>query len=543
MTTKRNFGRVVAIGSLTAAAALLTGFSVAEADEVADLRAQMELMQRRIDQLAQVPSPLMAPGQAGPTVYGTPPVPGAALVGGSFPRSFLIPGTDTSIRVGGFVDETLDYWFSGGNPNSSPQTTTLGDNGIAPTAALDVHGQIIPNAVTGVGTCAAGFTNIGAGRFGATSCSPNVQIAHSRGNAIFSQSPRESRLNVETRTPTAFGEARTFMEFDWAGSNNFAPGGNNPTSVSDNLHPRLRYAYGTLGGFLAGQANSNFSDPDANAETLDFGGNMGDPGVVRIPQVRYTISGPWGSAWSVSLETPETDVYTPVGLISTDASPPSPAGNGTALSPNPTKSPAPDVTFASYWAQPWGHVDFSAVVRDLELNDGHFISRQYIGYGGHIGFDVKPGWFGWSKDDITFHIVAGDGIGRYLNCSCNAGLATNFGAPGTLAANGTAISNAAIHATTLFAWGGNIGYQHWWLPNLRSNINGGINHVDTPSALIGPSQDIAVDKQVITAHVNLIWSPVAFIDTGIEYVYSHRVVVANLKGDQNALIGKFRVKF
>jgi hypothetical protein len=28
------------------------------------------------------------------------------------------------------------------------------------------------------------------------------------------------------------------------------------------LLPRLRYAYGTLGGFLAGQANSNFADPD-----------------------------------------------------------------------------------------------------------------------------------------------------------------------------------------------------------------------------------------------------------------------------------------
>ena len=78
------------------------------------------------------------------------------------------------------------------------------------------------------------------------------------------------------------------MEFDWAGSTAYAPGGNNPTSVSDNLVPRLRFAYGTLGGWLAGQANSNFSDADANGETLDFGGNVGEPGVVRIPQVRYT---------------------------------------------------------------------------------------------------------------------------------------------------------------------------------------------------------------------------------------------------------------
>ena len=147
-----------------------------------------------------------------------------------------------------------------------------------------------------------------------------VQLNHSRGNGIFSQSPRESRLNVETRTPTAYGEARTFMEFDFAGTNNFSGGANaGTTSVSDNLIPRLRYAYGTLGGFLAGQANSNFSDADANPETLDFGGDVGQAGVVRIPQVRYTYAGPYGSAWSASLETPQTDIITPGGKITTDS--------------------------------------------------------------------------------------------------------------------------------------------------------------------------------------------------------------------------------
>ena len=80
--------------------------------------------------------------------------------------------------------------------------------------------------------------------------------------------------------------------------------------MSDNLAPRLRFAYGTLGGWLVGQANSNFSDADANAEILDFGGNVGDPGVVRIPQIRYTqpLGWGWGGALSFSAETPETDI-------------------------------------------------------------------------------------------------------------------------------------------------------------------------------------------------------------------------------------------
>ena len=50
------------------------------------------------------------------------------------------------------------------------------------------------------------------------------------------------------------------------------------------------------------------------------------------------------------------------------------------------------------------------------------------------------------------------------------------------------------------------------------------------SQLIGPTQWIVSNKQLQTAHVNLIWSPVAFIDTGVEYIWGQRQTVANIKG-------------
>ena len=86
MIRKRTIATLAALGGLTAAVALLSGLPAAQADELADLRANQELLQRRVDQLAQVP-----PGSA-------PAGPGAATLAGSFPRSFLIPGTDTSLR-------------------------------------------------------------------------------------------------------------------------------------------------------------------------------------------------------------------------------------------------------------------------------------------------------------------------------------------------------------------------------------------------------------------------------------------------------------
>ena len=552
MTKKRNIGRVAAIGGMTAMVVVLAGLPAARADELADLRANQQLLQQRIDQLAQAQAqmaPLGAPGGAGGAVYGTRAVPGAGLVGGSFPRSFLIPGTDTSIRVGGFASEILDYWLQNGQTNGS-QNSTVGVNGQLLSQPLDVTGQTVPGLPT-------------------KGNAVPVQTGHSRGNGIFQETPRESRLNVETRTPTAYGEARTFIEFDFAGSNNFSS--NQLTSVSDNLIPRLRYAYGTLGGILAGQANSNFSDPDANPETIDFGGPVGEAGVVRIPQVRYTYAGPYGSAWSASIETPQTDVLTPAGKDTSDGNiAQNPVTNSVSgaltngcvangvtvgvtpgtltpgftntsscsLSGNPAEAKAPDITFASYWSQPWGHVDFRLVGRDLTLNDGHLVDRSFFGYGGGVSGDVKPGWFGWGKDDFQWQFTVGTGIGRYLNDSSDAGLATNY-----ISAPSTAAAAALIIVKPTQEVGGTVGYQHWWLPNLRSNAVYGYAQYNVSSQLVGPIELTVANKRLMTAHFNLIWSPVAFIDTGVEYMWGQREVLANIKGTEQALIGMFRVKF
>ena len=88
-----------------------------------------------------------------------------------------------------------------------------------------------------------------------------------------------------------------------------------------------------------------------------------------------------------------------------------------------------------------------------------------------------------------------------------------------------------------------LGYQHFWLPELRSTAAFGYSYYEIPSQLIGPAQSIVSNKELMTAHVNLIWSPVSFIDAGLEYMWGQRRVVANIRGSENTVIGKFRVKF
>src|ERR1700687_2187714 len=80
MSWKRNAAIMAGSGGVISVAALLAGVPSAKADELADLRANQELLQQRLDQLAQ----------AGPSTG-----PAGPIGVGSFPRSFLIPGTDT----------------------------------------------------------------------------------------------------------------------------------------------------------------------------------------------------------------------------------------------------------------------------------------------------------------------------------------------------------------------------------------------------------------------------------------------------------------
>jgi hypothetical protein len=516
---------------------LLVAAGGAGADELSDLRAQMATLRQKMDQLAQ-----FAPGTTGGTAYGTKAVPGAGIVGGSFPRSFLIPGTDTSIRIGGFADETILYYLQNGPPNGTP-SVTAGVNGNLGTQALDVAGQVVP----GYGK---GFV-------------VPVQINHSRGNGIFLESAAESRLNVETRTPTALGEVRTLIAFDFVGCNDFSC--NQVQSVASPRLPRVRYAYGTLGGFLAGSANSNFRDSDAEPEVLDFGGPPGMAGVERLPQVRYTFQGPRGSAWSVALEGPDTDVLTPAGRIMTDRNLDAfpvinrtpggvaceangvsiPGTKACALATDPAMSKAPDITFASYWAQPWGHVNFRFVLRDLTWNDGQFVNRSLFGYGGGVSGSVLPGWFGWAEDNITWQFNVGNGLGRYLNDNTNAGLATNYVvAPGCARPTpGCALAATSIIVTTIPSVGGVVGYQHFWAPTLRSTIAYGIARYQVPAIVVGPIEQTVANQRLQSASVNLIWSPVGFVDIGAEYFWGQRRVVANIFGNEQLLIGKFRLKY
>jgi hypothetical protein len=553
MKGKRKIGSVAAIGGLSAAIVLLT-LPAATADELADLRAKQqllqsnqELLQKRIDQLSQAPPP----GAPRPYVPGfgpeTRPL-NAPVTTGSFPRSFLIPGTDTSLRIGGLAATDVLWYLKG----ASMTTQLNGQGGINNATFFDGQG---------------GTGNLG-------SIPLNNSINHSRSSA-FDISARSSRILFDARTPTAWGEVKAYFEMDFSQNTNAVQ--NNYLGVASGFIPRLRKFYGTWGGFLAGQETGILHDPDADAEFVDQGGAATAAGRAREPQVKYTYQGPYGMVFTAGFENPVPRLNGPFGQVDIDTTqianvaacsasgntaanlPATTACLGSQATFSPLKPSYPEAIATARINNPWGHIQIGGVVRADQLDDGQYFDHTFVGYGGTLSGDVHPfsgtpGPLG--KDDLGFGICGGIEMGG--QCANGVGVVTNFGAninvpgfgfvnPLTSAQWNTANSttrrayDAAVRSQSPGTAGAWLWYQHWWTIELRSTIEaaGIYNSLNTNLLPQGTTNN----KFLALSHLNLFWSPVAFVDWGLEYAYGHRVTVANFKGDASTLEGRMVVRF
>ena len=177
----------------------------------------------------------------------------------------------------------------------------------------------------------------------------------------------------------------------------------------------------------------------------------------------------------------------------------------------------------------------------LEIDDGKYVNQSFIGYGGHFGIDVKPGWLGWVKDDIITQFVVGFGDRRLPQRSQQLRLwrpTTRHAVPTTPAA--AALVRTA--ATTEMGW--EIGYQHWWLDNLRSRRQCcGWNFHDVHNNLVGLFGGVEPQpRDGDRARQSDLEPGVVGRSRPRVHVRLPRGV-ANIRGTEQALIGMFRVKF
>jgi DcaP outer membrane protein len=418
------------------------------ADELQDLKAQIEALQKKVGEL-EIKQEATEKKQAAA-------VPDNVVTGGATKGSFKLPGSNTSVTLGGYVK--LDAVFS--NPHIGAGTN----------ADLQLNPAAIP---------------VGPGA-----------DDHKRNQVDFGA--RESRLFAKTSTPTPLGDFNTHVEADFYGAD-----GNEIVSNSHGL--RLRHAYGTLGNFLAGQTWTNFMNAAALPDTLDFGGPVGQI-FDRQAQVRWTQSfaaSPLGTGgqWSVGLENPETNVQIP-GAATLAAG----------------RDRWPDITGQALFNTAIGKISVHGVARQLRVDSATPAAVDQK-WGGAVSVAGVLPTIG--KDDFRFTASAGTAIGRYLD---------GFFPDAVLGTDGQ------IRLPKQFGWFA--AYRHYWFDQLRSNLV-----LSTASERNPAGAPANTNKSTASAHVNLIWNPVATTDLGLEYIFANRKTEDGLKGNLNRLQASAKYSF
>ena len=382
---------------------------------------------------------------------------------------FFIPGTETCVKLGGRVRYDIGY---------APKGSYYSKDGVKDQTIQDTYGQ------------------------------------HVRG-----------RIDVETRTGTAYGVARTVTQLRMGQSTGIlgskqSPNGSAALDYSDVVKydpyaPSIERAFIQFAGFTVGRASSLF----AAGPSLSFGANSHFPSFANgTLQAAYTAVLSGGFSATLGIEDNQAH-----GQQNTD----------------PSKFPyhtpydkMPVVVGNVSYDQAWGRIQLSGAVAsnraaiDSTTSVTGEKTKQGYAYAGFLTYNADM----IGKGD-KFYLLAGyssgitslgykdasnasssnardiDGIGQsYKNFSCN--LATGE----CQNTNSTWVSGAFVHN---------------WTAQLRSNVMAGWASVDPGSIATSLATGSATTQKASFTSVgtNLIWSPVKDFDIGVEVLYNR----ANVK--------------
>jgi hypothetical protein len=444
----------------TAAAAVLTlattsaalGDAASDAATIEQLKKQIELLQkqqqqqietlqRQVDDLqkkqAETTSKVTKVEEKQEQV-----APAQVVTGGDFPKSFKLPGTDTSVSIYGYAKADFIYDLNG----------KLGDS---------VFFSTLP------------FKGSKADKDGG-----------------FRAHAKQSRIGVETRTPTDWGEFKTVIEVDAFG------GGGNETFSNSSLI-RLRKAYGTLGPVLIGQEWTTFMDIDVYPWTVDFFGPVGIT-FLRQVQARYTHDFGQGTSLAFAIENSEPDFVS--DTVTGE-------NNGNVFSGTNSELPVdneiPDFILRGRHEDEWGWVQLSGVGRLLKIDDGVGDDSAF-GYGLFASGVYRV----TDSDTIGLYGLYGDGIGRYnVTGGGHAAAVLNPGTPD-------------LKLETQVSWGAGGWYQHNWRENLWSVAAVGYTGTDFDEGLSVAALDECgvCNEEIFSLHVNTFWEPIDNVLFGVEYI-------------------------
>jgi len=291
---------------------------------------------------------------------------------------------------------------------------------------------------------------------------------------------KETRLTLDVRGPAEGKELRFYIETDFYGSSSVL---------------RLRQAFGSYGGLLAGQTWSTFVDDSNFPNTIDFESPMAFPSV-RNAQLRWTQKLGANVSWSAAVEDNKSAIVSPAGV----------AGK--------PEFPIPDLVTNIRFKGTAGHAFVSAFVGRGRFRPAEGEPDDVSLWGMLLSGRVKT----FGRDYLYGQFTFGNGVGRYRG--------------GTTAVPDLSGQLQPVGLTAIMG-----GYEHFWSSRYSSNVV--FSQAGTPTHDYYPTD---FNKDLDYAAVNLLyWFLKDRAWAGVEYLHGSREVFGDKNGSANRL--QFAVRF
>jgi len=317
---------------------------------------------------------------------------------------------------------------------------------------------------------------------------------------------RQTRFGVQGYTPTKIGDLNVKFEFDMFGTG----------ADEGQTTMRLRYAYGELGKFLAGQATSPFMDDDAWPNTIEY---WGPSGMVfyRNVQIRYAPIKTADKELFIALERPGSGADKGTSSIP----------EFSALDSVKAKLSAPDVSAHFKKRGKWGSVQLAGIFRPIKWKDtrvnnfGNDLSGSVTGWGANLSAVLNLG----KSTVFRGSYVYGEGIENYMQDAPND--------VGTVI-NGNSIEGEALPVSGIVAW-----LDHNWNPKVWTSLGYSTVSIDNTETANGTTSYKKGQYALLTIGT----TPFTNTMAAIEFQYGQREGEDGFKADCTKIQVSFKYNF
>jgi hypothetical protein len=455
-----------------AALAVIAAALPASASDIDDMRAQIQALQDKIAKIEVQEQRRVAPA--------------AAVEAGSKPKSWKLPGTNTSMNIGGFAILQFDYDLNGISGAYGPATA------------------------------------------------PVDGTANAKRQGEFDLNARQSRVFISTSTPTDWGDLITHFEFDANGTGGQTASQGAEYNSNQGAAMRMRKAYGQLGPVLAGQDTTTFFTPGAGERT-DVATPFLGSSAFRLGMVRYTHAFGGGTSLQLAIEDniASGDTAAAGALVGTNNT----LGRGlnaaqvasiTGQTANVHATPAFVAQLSHKWSS--GEIGLALMGRELKVDNastaGGALNDSTVSWGLSLGSGVIIS----KQFRAGAQFLYGKSLGMYSG-----------GESVLLTASGPQ-SNFDIQNVGVV---GGAAFLQWrFTDTMRANVLYGredYSYDPSKSELPAPGPLAAASAidYVQQLYGNIMWEPVPAVNIGLQYGYT----IASLNNGPNAKSSRLELAF